>query len=790
MAAECTRARTRRLPTVLVLDFWDSYTANILKLVDQLVRDGAARHEGDGAGQQWDCAGWQDRVVVVNVDSLSWDSFEHDILPHVDCVILGPGPGTPHRESDFSWPTRLLDQVGHRVPIFGLCLGCQGLATVHGGSVVRAAAPKHGQISSIRHTCAPCTSPTLFAGIPTSFDAVQYNSLVVDTKSLPDELEVIAWTAAADGSEEVMALRHRTKPLWGVQFHPESISSTYGSRILGNFFAAALDFHARAECTPNLPPHVLALSTTYRPRPPSRPRAPLPQVAATWEQRTVALDVAEGWSPQLAFERLVKERSALGEVWLDSARPTGVPQHSHVFSPQATFAYSVGASTLTLHTSSTSSRTLSIPESTTFFTLIGDAQAHLKRSTRLHPRSAPQHGLLGFVGHVGYEVKDVTLPLSRSRAPRLEAGEEHDGAVLAFAGSMLSYAHEDGSWSASGLVRLLEGGADVEAGASAALVDDVGLSERAWSEWIAEVQQTLAAAPATDLDSPAPAALPTDFAPDQSRVEYMSSIEHARQSIIAGDAYELCLTTQFRSTLPASSPLVADPYPLYLTLRTTNPAPYAAYFHLPLNDLALLSTSPERFLRIDAAGHASMKPIKGTARRCPSDPVEDARRRDALEADHKERAENLMIVDLIRNDLLKSCEVGSVEVEALMQIETYQTVHQLVTTVVGQLGEGVNPFEAMAKAFPPGSMTGAPKLRSLQLLDDLERHVPRSAYSGVFGFLAIDGSSDWAVVIRTLVKRGRDLTLGAGGAITHLSDPAKEWEEVLTKLDAVLGRTA
>ncbi|KPV72815.1 uncharacterized protein RHOBADRAFT_55494 [Rhodotorula graminis WP1] len=780
MAAKRTRARTRRLPTVLVLDFWDSYTANILKLIDQLARDSASTHEGDGAGQQWDCAEWQDRVVVVNVDSLSWDSFEHDILPHVDCVILGPGPGTPHRKSDFSWPTRLLDQVGHRVPIFGLCLGCQGLATVHGGSVVRATAPKHGQVSSIRHACASCTSSSLFSGIPTSFDAVQYNSLVVDPHSLPDELEVIAWTAAADGSDEVMALRHRYKPLWG------SISSTYGSRILGNFFASALNFHARAECTPNLPPHVLALSTTYRP---TRPRAPAQQVAPTWEQRTVALDVAEGWSPRLVFERLVKGRSELGEVWLDSARPTGVPQHSHVFSPQATFAYSVGASTLTLRTSSTSSRTSPIPESTTFFNVIGDAQAHLKRLTRLQPSSAP-HGPLGFVGHVGYEVKDVTLPLSRSRVPHA-VSEEHDGAVLAFAGCMLSYAHEEGEWSASGLVRLEGGGGggSPEAGSSAALVDDVGLSEEDWSAWVAEVQQTLAAPPVADPDSPAPAALPTDFAPDQSRAEYMASIEQARRSIVAGDAYELCLTTQFRSTFPPSSPLVADPYPLYLTLRNTNPAPYAAYFHLPLNDLALLSTSPERFLRIDAAGRASMKPIKGTARRS-SDPVEDARRRDALEADVKERAENLMIVDLIRNDLLKSCDVESVEVEALMQIETYQTVHQLVTTVVGQLGEGVNPFEAMAKAFPPGSMTGAPKLRSLQLLDDLERHVARRAYSGVFGFLAIDGSSDWAVVIRTLVKRGRDLTLGAGGAITHLSDPAKEWEEVLTKVDAVLGRTA
>lgn len=139
----------RRLPTVLVLDFWDSYTRNVLRLVHQI----AAGFDFDGQ-DEWDCMDWQDRVLVLNVDSLSWcvhplllaiwgrvdrsarrDSFEHDILPHIDCVVLGPGPGTPHRQEDFSWPTRLIQQVGDRVPVFGLCLGLQGLATSFGGTV-------------------------------------------------------------------------------------------------------------------------------------------------------------------------------------------------------------------------------------------------------------------------------------------------------------------------------------------------------------------------------------------------------------------------------------------------------------------------------------------------------------------------------------------------------------------------------------------------------------------------------------------------------------------------------
>ncbi|BGP44120.1 para-aminobenzoate synthase, (PABA) [Rhodotorula kratochvilovae] len=786
MAPQSSAATSkRRLPTVLVLDFWDSYTANLLRLVHQIAHPDPQVPGDAAAAVEWDCAEWQDRVAVVNVDSLSWDSFEHDILPHVDCVVLGPGPGTPHRQSDFSWPTRLLELLGDRVPIFGLCLGCQGLATVFGGSVVKAAAPKHGQISAIDHSCASCVSNTLFTGVPTPFEAVQYNSLVVDPSSLPAELEAIAWTDAANGEREIMALQHRTKPLWGVQFHPESISSTYGARILSNFLHMARAFHGREDCTPNLPPHVLELSTTHRPQSLPAPALDAPR----WEQRMVELEAAEEWTPQRVFERLVKGRGELGEVWLDSARPTGTPQFSHLFSPQATYSYTLSADTLTIQTSASSSRALALPASSTFFTLLGRAQSLLQRATRIthSVAAAASPSPLGFVGHVGYEMKDVTLPLSRPRAPRSTDDTEQPGAVLAFAGCVLSFAHESGKWSASALLRV-EGGDGLGDDEAAPLVEHVGMHEEEWRVWVAGVRKALAAPP-DNAASPPPVPLPADFAPDQSREEYIASIERARESIIAGDAYELCLTTQFRASLPPSSPLVSDPYPLYLTLRVSNPAPYAAYFHLPLCDTALLSTSPERFLRIDASGRACMKPIKGTARRALDDPVEDARRKDALEGDAKERAENLMIVDLIRNDLLKSCEAESVEVEALMQIETYQTVHQLVTTVVGQLGEGVNPLEAMAKAFPPGSMTGAPKLRSLQLLDELERHIPRGVYSGVFGYLAVDGSSDWAVVIRTLVKRGRELVLGAGGAITHLSDAAKEWDEVLTKVDAVLNRS-
>ncbi|GAA5941999.1 hypothetical protein JCM1841_003855 [Sporobolomyces salmonicolor] len=765
-------SKPHKLPTTLVLDFHDSYTRNLLQLVQQLNR---LPRSG------WDCTGAQERVIVANVDSLSWETFVSSILPHLDCVILGPGPGTPHKAVDFCWATRLIREVGDRLPIFGLCLGHQGLATAFGGNVVKAASPLHGQVTRIRHANDP-----IFAHVPTEFAAVQYNSLVVDPSALPAELEATAWSAG----DEVMGLRHRIKPLWGVQFHPESICSTFGARILSNFFELTLAHHGRTTPSPALPSSVLSLSTTAQPLP--RPSGTeQPRVGARWEQRIVSLGSASGLLPQQVFEGFVKGRCELGEAWLDSARPTGVPQFSHLFNPQATWSYSISQHSLRLCTSvAPLPSTLRLDSSTSVFSLISDAQSTLHRSTSVLDGCRPTIPI-GFVGYISYEMKAVTMPLSVAGHARHFSETEHDGVELAFASLVLTFAHETEEWLASGLVRVTataNGAAAAEAD-GAGLCAELGVDEAEWTAWLDSLRVFFDAASSSPFNPISPAPLPTTLSPDQDRAEYIASIESARRSITAGDAYELCLTTQFRASLPLSSPLVADPYPLYLSLRATNPAPYSAYFHLPRSDLTILSSSPERFLRSSRTGQVCMKPIKGTVRRCPDDPLEDERRKSSLEVDEKERAENLMIVDLIRNDLLGFCQVGSVEVTGLMKIESYETVHQMVTTVVGEFSQGVNPFDAVSQAFPPGSMTGAPKLRSLQLLDELEHSRPRGIYSGVFGYVAVDGASDWSVVIRTLVQRGTELSLGAGGAITHLSDSEKEWEEVLTKTDAVLGKT-
>jgi len=293
------------------------------------------------------------------------------------------------------------------------------------------------------------------------------------------------------------------------------------------------------------------------------------------------------------------------------------------------------------------------------------------------------------------------------------------------------------------------------------------------------------------------------FESARSRDEYTANIERIFELLREGESYEVCLTTQFRAPPPRAAP-PPSPLALHLALRRVNPAPYAAFLHFDLPALrpappaeggereaaaggafSVCCSSPERFLRIGADGSVESKPIKGTMPRGPTAEL-DAANAETLRTSPKDRAENLMIVDLVRNDLGRICRVGSVRVPKLMAIETYASVHQLVSTVTGDLEDGTDALDAAACAFPPGSMTGAPKTRTLQIIHELERGVPRGVYSGSLGFFSIDGASDLNVVIRTAVVSAEGVSLGAGGAIVTQSSPEDEWEEVLVKARPVI----
>jgi aminodeoxychorismate synthase component I len=274
--------------------------------------------------------------------------------------------------------------------------------------------------------------------------------------------------------------------------------------------------------------------------------------------------------------------------------------------------------------------------------------------------------------------------------------------------------------------------------------------------------------------------MPTDAAErsskDFNQAGYSKAILDAREQIAAGNLYQACLTRREQHRFSG------DAWDLYLALRRCNPAPFACFIELP--EAAIVGSSPERFLAVDAEGRVESRPIKGTRPR-GRDPVEDARQRRGLLASEKDRAENLMIVDLVRNDLGRVCQIGSVEVAELMAVEEYASVFHLVSTVRGRLRQGCDALDALGAAFPPGSMTGAPKIAAMRLLSQLEP-VRRGVYSGAVGYLDARGGADLAVVIRTLVLAGARALLHTGGGILADSEPEAEWLETVAKARPLL----
>ena len=397
-------------------------------------------------------------------------------------------------------------------------------------------------------------------------------------------------------------------------------------------------------------------------------------------------------------------------------------------------------------------------------------EAALARAPRVHPDTAAATGLPaglrgGYVGYFGYEA-------------RAAMGLEHGHPVPGYLP-----AHEaptpDSLWLPA--VRyLVHEHARPGAAARSWLVGD--------ESWCEAAERLLSAAGerASEIASDStpvntPELTEPLLFPAPAAEAYMDSVRASQHEIYEGNSYEVCLTAQTVARIQNPSPELF--FELYRRQRAHNAAPYAAY--LRCGDFSVLSSSPERFLSVDTHRNAQTKPIKGTVPRGAT-PEEDAAAAAWLRTDEKTRAENLMIVDLLRNDLSTVSDPASVRVPVLMGVESYSTVHQLVSTVSSRLREGVSAVAAARACFPGGSMTGAPKPSTMQIIEGLEGRA-RGVYSGALGFVSADGSANLSIVIRTLVAHDEGtVTLAAGGAIVADSDPTAEYEEMLTKLRAAL----
>ena len=256
---------------------------------------------------------------------------------------------------------------------------------------------------------------------------------------------------------------------------------------------------------------------------------------------------------------------------------------------------------------------------------------------------------------------------------------------------------------------------------------------------------------------------------------YQRKVAACIEAIERGETYQVCLTTE------AVGKANAEPLAIYEALREKNPAPFSAYIRCC--DISLLCSSMERFLSVDEEGCVKASPIKGTRARS-TDPSTDERFAQDLAKSEKDRAENIMIVDLMRSDLAKVCEPGSINVAALCKIESYPRVHQMVSTVEGNLRPDKDGIDLVKAAFPGGSMTGAPKLRTMEIIDDLERR-PRGVYSGAVGWFGFDGQLDLNIVIRTALYNAESISVAAGGGVVGLSSPEAEFDEMIVKARSV-----
>jgi para-aminobenzoate synthetase len=673
----------------LLVDNYDSFTHNLFHLL------------ADVCGEE---------PVVIRNDEPGW---RLDRLRGFDAVVLSPGPGTPRRAADVGHCAELVDHC--ELPLLGICLGHQGIGHAHGATVDRAPESVHGRTAAVHHR-----GEDLFAGLPSPFQAVRYHSLAVT--DLPPQLEATAWTA----DDVLMGLRHRDRPMWGVQFHPESICTEYGRELLENFVRLG----AQA-----VPPR----RRPSRPRPLPGPRREPRPAAPRRRLRVLSRRIPQGWDAEAAYDLLFRGQDHA--FWLDSSRSGGEFGRFSVLGsasgPLGRVARGdVVAGTVTV----TAAGAVEVVRTPFLDWIDADLRAH-----HVELPDLPGDFALGWVGWLGYELKAQCGGEVRHRA-------EDPDAVMVFADRALVLDH------LSGDAHLL------------ALAEDRVTARQAHA-WLDDTQQHLEGLVDRPPVPPPAAPEPAQVRLRHDRDAYLRLIDACQEEIAAGETYEVCLTNM------AEAFGEFDAWQGYRLLRHAHPAPFAAL--LQFDRTAVLSTSPERFLRVDRHGVAESRPIKGTRPRGGS-PSHDDALRDELARDPKDRAENLMIVDLVRNDLGRCARTGSVRVPRLFEVERHASVHQLVSTVRADLAPGRSAVDCVRAAFPGGSMTGAPKIRTMELIDRLEAG-PRGVYSGALGYFSLSGAADFSIVIRTAVITPGRLRYGTGGAVIALSDPADEFEETMVK---------
>ncbi|PVH75717.1 para-aminobenzoate synthase [Cadophora sp. DSE1049] len=831
-------------PLILFIDAYDSFSNNIISLLETTLNAS---------------------VCTIHIDNpaLSSDSALHRELRHYAAVVCGPGPGHPSNEQDVGimrriW--RLADQ--DMVPVLGVCLGFQSLCLEFGGEVRRLKGPQHGIVRNIRHVgeLGEVGKESLFDGVGV-INATLYQSLCADigqdtiseecwqtskweaTKNCPDLLP-LAWVEH-DLAEEnnsgildervLVAVQHRTKPFWALQYHPESICTNDESRkVIQNWFNLARIWNMKYRQTQiNLEGPIEGrfatresmLSQSHR----KLDKSPTNGIAKPRENichsRNINIPV------HVSVQHIVKAVLDMQEdqIILESSNANekfsgGVDVRGRY----SIIGLDIKNCTKVQYTAGRDTITTIYPQQNTQDSILHTVSAsgyggiwpylaqHLEQN-RVADGNAESPFWGGYMGYTTYELGLETIGVTPDAKER-----QHDRPDLCFAwvGKSLIVDHVKNQIyvqqlaPAGDTARVGTWMNDMTAKLEATFLPEE-IKSKTTSGFPAHKKPILNSITKPNSPPDIPSTVLSIHTPDNDT--YESKVLACQSAIRAGDSYELCLTDQTHVTLSTlSSSNSSSAWTLYTTLRTRQPAPFASYIRL--GPLTYISASPERFLTYTPST-AELRPMKGTVRK--SSTVSTLSAATSLLSIPKERAENLMIVDLVRHDLHGVCGAGNVSVPRLMVIEEYANVYQMISVVQGAIpapyptelagilsGEEKEEKErgrytgldVLAASLPPGSMTGAPKKRSCEILREVEGGRERGLYSGVVGYADVGGRGDWSVNIRCAFKcEDEDLTgeggeggketwhIGAGGAVTALSTAVGEREEMLTKLSGTLG---
>ncbi|KAK6137958.1 hypothetical protein DH2020_028301 [Rehmannia glutinosa] len=688
--------------------------------------------------------------VVIHNDEWSWEDVCHYLYEEkaFDNIVISPGPGSPTCPADVGICLRLLRECTD-IPILGVCLGHQALGYVHGAQIIHAPEPIHGRLSDIEHNgCG------LFHGIPSG-----RNSEFKDMQN----------------GSVLMGIMHSSRPHYGLQFHPESIATCHGRQIFKNFAEITKDywFRLRSSLDSKRKGHysVTLSSELYL------ACMQVPNVTQLFQDVVRSNHLVNGFDNMKhgSLRNLVNPSHSRNAKFLKLKWRKVECSVSQVGGPENIFCELFGDH----HAGNTCQQLL---KSRARFSFMGGKGGSLWRQVtfRLSNKScrdmASNHG-----GHLSIEDADGNIT-----STYLEDGffdflnqelqsfrydvADYEGLPFDFYGGFIgyigydlkvecgAYANRHKSRAPDACLFFTDNLVVIDHHCDDIYVMSILDESTSTTPWIDDVEQKLlnmklrpqgkSVSPAYKVSSKIS---PREgFTTEKSREQYITDIEKCQEFIKNGESYELCLTTQMNRSVGE-----IDSSDFILIFGKKNPAP---------------------------DGILEAKPIKGTIARGAS-PEEDDLHKQRLQYSEKDQAENLMIVDLLRNDLGRVCEPGSVHVPRLMEIESYATVHTMVSTIRGKKRSNVSAVDCVRAAFPGGSMTGAPKLRSMEILDSLESS-SRGIYSGCIGYFSYNQTFDLNIVIRTIVIHDGVASIGAGGAITALSNSNDEYEEMVLKTRA------